>query len=53
MTLTGKSCHKGETQQQTHTPEAKHEEHPGLENFNDARRFQQLTTATSKKPLAL
>jgi hypothetical protein len=31
MTLAGKSRHKGETQQQTHTPEAKHEEHPDLE----------------------
>jgi hypothetical protein len=31
MTLAGKSRHKGETQQQTLTPEAKHEEHPGLE----------------------
>jgi hypothetical protein len=28
MTLAAKSRHKGETQQQRHTPEAKHEEHP-------------------------
>jgi hypothetical protein len=33
MTLAGKSRHKGETQQQTHTPEANHEEHPGLKKL--------------------